>query len=158
MTNALYLDHQKILGSLTSRFLSLYGGDREEVSSEADFLFLQAAETYDPHKGAAFPTWVHWKVWSGLRNHHRAEMRQKERERIAGEARKAAQEAVDDFPDRLEGLSREALQVAFLALQEAGETLSEKPTKGEIQEALRAAGWKWKDIWGAFSELREALS
>ena len=61
-----YAQAAPALRSSVVNFWLRHGGDLEELASEANLIFMQAAETYDETRGAKLTTWVSFKVKMGL--------------------------------------------------------------------------------------------
>lgn len=61
-----YEDLSKMLRTIVKRFVQRYGGDYEELFAEANAIFCQAINRFDPSKGYAITTYVYCAVHKHL--------------------------------------------------------------------------------------------
>lgn len=62
----LYRDVELLIWDTCHKFARKYGGDVNEHFADASTFFMKAFKKYDPNKGAAFSTVLHWTIWGGL--------------------------------------------------------------------------------------------
>lgn len=161
-----YRDMRRLLYYLCHRFKLKYGGDFEELLSEAHEHYVTAYATFDPKKGE-FQKRISFFVWARL-----LETKRKQ----AVQVRRYPHEQNPDLcqvgerrrhfnPRRFANeLSQDAGEVVRLALFPPLDILvsaSEKRPKKTakvIMEYLKDIGWSLERIRESFAEIREALS
>lgn len=152
-----YPKMEKLLWNLVHQYQRSFGGDLEELISQARLCFTEAVTTWDPHKGALI-THVYNRVYYGLRTHARALYKQGGFAKTTPTADPLTVQAKTSFDWQgfLGEVSDQAKEVAQVAVDLSA---GGKPAKPEAVAALLAeAGWAAAEILKCFRELRDALS
>ncbi len=162
-----YESVRPLIFSLCHRFHQRYDGDWQEICSQAHLHFMLACLSHDPAKGR-LTTWVQTKVWYGLAEDRRNELRKR------GTHRQVPYQ-LEALPDRrrnqlgeiMEELSSDAQAVVELTLGDALDSLARernfldqaKPTslRNRLVKLLLEAGWSASRILQSFHEIREVL-
>lgn len=61
-----YEDVQKLIFEGAWKFWNLYGGDIRDLIAQANLIFIEAFDSYNPNRGALLTTWIAFKVKKGL--------------------------------------------------------------------------------------------
>ena len=147
-----YQSVKKLIYSICHRFRKKYGGDWEELESEANYYYVLACKGWDEKKGK-FSTHLTWKVWFGLLDMVRERARKSKRiEQL--DFRKMATRIHFDVNQFHMELSKDAVTVAKMAVGDFGNV---DGRKWEITKVLLDLGWSGKRIAKAFKEIGEAL-
>lgn len=157
-----FADVENLINDLAWRFVRKYGGEFEEVQAQARLIYCWAFKHYKPDK-SRLTTWVHIKVWNGLKTY----------------ARRHATKHGRTFPADFDlGLvpkkerSFDLRELLFEVSEDAAlilNVLFERNQKGELpknhmhaQQVLRKAmldeGWMPGRIDKCFREIRRALA
>ena len=59
---------EKMIYSQAWKFAKAYPISFEEAKAEAYWAFMRACYSFDPNRGAIFPTWCFFKIWCGLKD------------------------------------------------------------------------------------------
>jgi hypothetical protein len=70
-----YADLRLLVYQLTHRFARRYHIEFEDLISESHVIFVKACQRYDPTGGMSISSWVYSKLWWGLIDHMKREMR-----------------------------------------------------------------------------------
>lgn len=167
-----YIDSRPQLIGICKKFKERYGGDLDDLISEADEHFTDIFLTHDPDR-ADFKSDVGFRVWKRL-------LETKERE--ANRNRKLPRVKFEDYPEReppppfnfdefTSGLSLRTKLILHLALNpppdvQIDATLSSDIIDGYSPNNLRVAllgflrdvGWARNAVLESFREVREFLS
>lgn len=144
---------------LVHNFHRQFGGDFDEMVSEANWIFLKAVRDYDPNRGAQLITYVYTKVYWGLRDtlkkrdgylggDHHFRKKHLTMDRLSISDRTS-------IGERLNRLSEEAAAVVNIALFIRGSSPTAK--RRHLIEILREYGWAAEEILDCFNEIKEAL-
>lgn len=165
ITNALYEEIRTDLLRLAKAYRQRYGGDLDELLSDANLAVVIAAGKYDPAKGELkgwlrYYAWMYWKNYTtrAISAPHTA----------GGDALSLAQEdARRDARAVLQELSEDARVAALAALEPPADVLvNARLLQGEtspvslrlaVTEYLKDMGWGASRILAAFAELREVF-
>lgn len=155
-----YSDLKNLIYKLTHNFQRRYGGDFDELLSEAHMHFLRACDNYDPERGAKLITVVYHYVRNGLNR-----SRQKPRVlRGAPPSIRRENVQLERIPDhqrqrglvRLqEELSEDAQAIVRLTLTVNGQQIKHK--RRQIVDFLCEYGWCAREVVRSFREIREVL-
>lgn len=148
-------------------FIKKYGGDYDDMFSEAQWFFLKAANTYDPNKGTKFSTWVWNNVRSGFTDFLRKRSR---RPQVALVADPVSPHS-EPFPlwELLEGISDGAKEIVSLFYNPPSDVSFDvnERTKGKLEhekwdvaitEFLKDTGWSAYEIVKSYDEIRKVLA
>lgn len=164
-----YAECEAILYYTVRKFKRKYGGNFEDLLSEAHSLYMDACTSYNPER-CAFKTWVRNKIWYGLSEGLRkAAMRANRlpRQAIDLTAHTARQAPSFDRDGYLEWLGKDARVVAMLAFNPPFSVRLEAESRGgeekpaalryAIQKHLREEGWEWERVQKSFTEIKELV-
>jgi len=185
--NETYEEVEMLVYSIVHKFKKKYGGDFEELLSEANYLFLLVYDSYCESIGE-FTTWLHFRIWKGLLDHLGKDI--KLRKNIiygdldsTGDYGKDSQDINNDFNQIPQNkiqetcqqnhfmlnlksyLSMESKDVIRLVLDMPNDLLimsmkkgnSPRNVKSSLRQYLKERGWKKTEINDCFSEIKEAL-
>lgn len=151
-----YYDVQNMLYDIAHKFLRKYGGDFEELVSQANLYFMTAYNSFSSKK-SNFTTWCYFIVWKGLLNE-----RQKEIKTNYIPCDTNGYDEDGCFIDFIDELSEDSKIIVGLILdtpndlkiliERKGGTLPK--VKTVIREHLNELGWSMKRITESFSEIR----
>jgi hypothetical protein len=166
-------DVERLIYQAVHDFRRRYGGDVEDLKSQAYLLFMKAYERYDRRKGS-FSTWCYEVVYLGLLQDLRRQLHRRSRVRVVNAdvdrlARKRpARQASFDLRDFLDGLSDDARLVVKTVtgtsreyrsyLQMRGDELSTFFMRNALRDLLKDHGWDGARIRTAFTEVADALA
>jgi len=151
-----YEQVERLISSTVKSFRRGYGGEWQELLSEAGEHYVDADNSYESDR-ARYSTWVRFKVWHGLLETHRTKCRRQgilpqdfslnlnsvhERERF-------------DLDKFLAELSGDAATMISLVLESPKRYPRHK--RMAVVEALLGMGWGAERIVKTFLEIREAL-
>ena len=161
-----YSDVERMIGMLVDRCQSRFGGDRDELLSEANIAFMRAYKMFDPKK-ARFTTYLYHKVWGTLRRH--CNTRISRQKRIGG----VVQINEDLTPTAREFnlhefsklLTEDAMFVAQIALETPNDLKQVLLTKKlkrpswirTLRRHLLDMGWTMGRIKESFAEIKSIL-
>jgi RNA polymerase sigma factor (sigma-70 family) len=173
--NELYVQHERLIYAVCSRYARTRGGDVDEYVSEANLVFITCCDTYDAANGATFATYLCTCIRRKLRD-----LRNFNKRRSA--VRSASIDVADENGHTLAGtivdtysefnaaelaakLTADAQYVAALVLDMPHSVVAASEEKGgrvsnlrsSIRDHLRAAGWCGQRIRDAFNEVSAAL-
>ena len=166
-TRETYESVRPLIFSLCRRFYQCYGGDWQEICGQAQLHFVRACHSHEPAKGR-LTTWVQTKVWYGLAEDRRNELRKRGTHRqVPYQLEALPARPMNQLGDLLEELSSDARAVVELTLGDALDSLARergfldqpKPTslRNRLVELLLEAGWSAARILESFHEIREVL-
>ncbi len=163
-------DVEKEIHHLAWRFQKRYGGDIEELRSEAFLAFTEAYNLFDVKRGAQFHTWLWHHVWYRLWQNANKIVRNYTREKpVQQETNELALQNASKGPgfdiDRFAGELSEDAQIMLKLVAKAPVELLNvgDPLRGPgwlidcIKNHLLDAGWSGKRFLQSFDEIREAL-
>lgn len=167
-----YSDTVEILDRLVSRFVGCYGGDYEDLRSEADLAFMKAWDTHD-YSIRSFEAWLKLKVWRSLQENMRVRLARHNRlPRVHLDLDARAAEVspapfnLGEFLEQHADLDADAKLVVGLvvnppipvrlATRERGEE-SVVNIRAAVKEYLRDDGWSKARIDASFTAVMETL-
>ena len=148
---AAYNEHVNLIRMMSWKFSKRYDMEFDEVFSEAQFAFIKAYRTWD-RAAAELTTWLYHTIWMNLMNWRKNTVLKHYRTRT--ETPVPEGEHTDrNFNLWKDDLSRDAQDVIDMIFDNP----KDLEDNGFLKIHLRNEGWKWKDIWDTFKEIREAL-
>ena len=143
---------RRIAGS----YYKKYRIDFNELFAEASLAYCEAVQTYDPKYGAQLSTWAYIKINKALQafvkdafQHQPYEMHED-------------QYIWDSLPisELLLDMSPEARTMCIQIFSTPGDymTIFPKHARGLLKAQFRSIGWRWLDIYAAFSEIKALLN
>jgi len=145
----------------TTQFRSKYGGDPDEIFSEAQELFLKACGEHEEAR-SPLPVWIRLRIWYGLKNYWNKERRRKNKCRELKDVH-AIREPRQFHTD---GLDEHSMMMLNAVIQpdvnlECFICEQGKPTKRNIRRGLkeyfREQGWTQRRITKSFRRIRKYL-
>ncbi len=164
-----YLDVERLVQKTVFDFHRSHGGDEIELASVCNELFIKAYTTWDPDRCRTFSGFLRHKLWFGMFDYRRQELRKASRfeERVGTNAGPEALDGVTarecSFHVLASELSREAKVVMHLLLNHAGgnklpiEPKERKRMLRFVRQELSERGWEPEQIESAIDELRTAV-
>ena len=165
-----YEDTRLLLYDICHKFRRRYGGNFDDLMSEANLHFMAAYETYDPTKGSKFTTWARFRIWICMLETVRSKMRRaKNPNRPQQEYRDLntlAAQAKFDIESFVSDLSEDASRVVGLVMDSPQDILysirslgghSPSNIKKALLEYLKDLGWSVSRIKESFLEIKQAL-
>lgn len=156
-----YEDVKRLIHSTVHKFYEKYGGDYEELVSEANLAFMVAYNTYNPSR-AKFSTWlVRMIVWRLLSLQRVEAAFSHEPLTDVGEMTE-----VMDLSDLINGMSDDAKTVVNMVIASPRRLtrLVEKRGRGTpvhyrgaLRELLLDLNWTTKQIQATYEEIRNLL-
>jgi len=145
-----FLDVEKLIIHTARRFWQRYGGDLDELISEANEWFMVAYDSFDPER-SSFSHWVSLIVYRGLQQTLKQTTK---RASFLGERIEYEPEARHDFNIKMLmiDLSDDAKLVMGLFLK------TNIQTKSKLTKALTKLGWSKLRIQIAFDEITKLIS
>lgn len=145
------------------------GLDFDDLFSEACIAYLKANASYDPEQKTKKTTFTYQVIVNHLNTLIGRESLREIKEKEAGKifwissyVPSPEQELIakENWQEFLSGLSPEAQALCKILTTENIELPTEQPKqcRGIIMRELREKGWKWKDIWSSFKEVKQALA
>ena len=152
-----YHQVEKLLWQIVHKYHRRFGGDLEELMSQAKESFMEAVHSWDPDRGA-FTTHVYTRVYYGLRSYARVLYKQGgfTTDRPTVDPITVVARTSFDWHSFAKELSVEAREVAQVALDLSSMGQPVKPEA--LASLLTEAGWAAAEILKCFRELREALT
>ena len=151
-----YLSVQKLIHHTVNKFQKRYGGDTEEMVSEANLAFTKSHNRYDTSKGS-LTNWTHVCVWRALIDYaHKQNYERKFHSGNGFDLNTLTTKREDRLSSIMEGLSPQARRVAELVLN--GPTKHPNRIRKQLKSFLKELGWCSTMIWESFAEIRTALS
>ena len=156
---ALWEGHKNLVYSRAHSWARTTRHEPEELIAEGHIAFMEALSSYDG--SSKFSTWVY-----GACNLRMRAFAQRNAPPVAApeEMPEAMELERKEFDHSwLHSLSEEARFIAELLISSPREALgilgSEPPKaiRGKLRDHLRAQGWSWARIWGAFAELKQKI-
>ena len=150
------------------KFKRRYGGDFEELLSDANYHFIEAWNDYDPDYGTKLSTFVRNAIWFNLIDQLR---RKATRDRhimvssVTIENQGYTQTRNDPIGDLADELTEDAKTVLELVLNSPAEISAAIWTKGGqprnfrscIRTYLQRLGWTAARVTESFDEIRQAI-
>lgn len=160
-------DTQVALLNAVRRFQRRYGGDMDELIAQANLLFLQAYERYDPARGS-FTAYVGFYVYRQLIEGIRKTLMRRARCRPVDIDPDSLTTANDPtrLVDLMASLSPDAATIVQLILKTPPDLLlilreqrynTTSAVKSCVREMLADAGWVSDRITNGFTEIESAL-
>lgn len=148
-------DVHKLMMKTVFTFRKRYGGDPDDLWSDAVWGFLQAYQTQDDNR-ASFVTWVQKRVWYEMLNSQRRRRRSVPTIPLTDEVIRSERFDPQQFR---EGLSSNARIIVSIALNppETIDSDNPKTLRKRLRNMLKTIGWTMRQIKESFAEIREAL-
>lgn len=167
-----YEDVRRLIYHVCNQFARRYGGDVEELISDANVAYMKAYESWKPGRGTKFSTYVVVCVWRRLAALRKAEQRRKAvwsrgLDDISPDQLPvtAGHTIGDRFADLLEELSEDTASVVRMVVNATSDISEVAEAKGgkyrnwrsTIRSHLRDIGWTHNRIRAAFEEIEAAF-
>lgn len=163
----LYKKYEKMIHDRANAIHAQTGYELEELVSEANYQFIQAADSWDK-KRSSFSTWLYGTLTMKLRNFvgkNRQQHSEVEPENIKSTYGTENARQKMQFQERIKELSNEAQYVAKIFLESPCEVLhilgteTPKAIRGILRIHLREEKkWSWPKIWGSFREVKQFVA
>lgn len=155
-----YAHSLPLLLDTVRRFRRRYGGNRDELLSLANWLWLQAFRSWQPGRSPLGKRLRH-QIWFGLLASRRQKLKHEgllPTEDIDPDTIAVPQRM--RLGQKLAELSTEAQQLARLVLEtdRMWQNCRNRPLADRLTDWLLELGWTGKEILKAFTEIQEALS
>lgn len=167
-----FSDVEKLIYHLVHRFIRTYGGEFDEILSEAYFCFMKAYKEWDPKRGP-FIKYLYYLTWMQLMTITTKSYKQKQKQ-IQLEYISMSTEKTTLPPNHfLEGFGEDALRIINL-LKDLPTDLarmfmeedmfrdidmrSAESRKNTLKTYLGQTGWSPKRIKFAFADIQEQLA
>lgn len=167
-----YRDMQMLVAGAAWDFWRTYGGDIDDLMAQANLIFVDAFDTYDPGR-SKLTTWLTFKIRKGLLrymiNENRQELRRVQIDDVFIETHPASNK---DFSvmEMLDEMEQDAHIVLQLFLETPRDIMvsilngnrrtdhAQAHMRRRLKNRLRQMGWTMRRIKEAFEEIREATS
>lgn len=168
-------DYKRLVEKYARKFSITSKLPRAELEQEGYLIVLEATASWDPTKGP-LSSRIKYKLVCGLRNYTRryytvqrnnAEYSETEgslpisgidyRERHSTDIPSSDHfnpERLLVFKEAYQALSKDALEVLNLLMEEIDTSLPPRMIRGALKKAMRANNMSWSKIWDVFRELR----
>lgn len=168
-----YKDMQKFIAASAWDFWESYGGDFDDLIAQANLIFIDAFDKYDPSRGAKLSTWIAFKIRVGLceymRNGNVYETPHIPIDDKFAETYPASNDnfSVLEFLDEMEQDARIVLQLFLETPRDVMENIlnSRKKTnhvqsamRKRLQNRLRQIGWTMRRTREAFEQIKNVTS
>lgn len=151
---------KRLIYSTCIKFQRKYGGDVEELASEANVYFMEAYITYDLSKGP-FSQWVRFRVSRCLLETVRNAARRNSRlGRVALDLTTVpvtAKNMTADVKALVEVLPIEEAEIVEMVLAAPTQGLKPETVRAELRRHLKERGWSKTRIKQAFDSIASAL-
>lgn len=158
-----YIDVEKLIYDTAHKFRKRYGGDLEEIISQANYLFVMSYYHNYKQINISFTSRVRHYIWHGLLSDLRKEhlsKRYREQDIIFHTGPKLG------FVELLDEVGNDAKNVINLILDTPEELLtiitdkrcSPKQSRTVIKEHLKKIGWSLDRIRNSFNEITRAVN
>jgi hypothetical protein len=162
-----YSAFKDLIYYLANKFFRSYGGEFDEIESEANYAFVLACQSHDPNRGS-LSTWAHSCIWGRLRSARYLKIRESQRlVDYKDEIHSPEQGAVSYFMMDLRNIvSENAREVVDLVLDMPEDVAQMSIERGRGPSTVRRSlykyltkqvGWSERQVRGTFDEIREAL-
>lgn len=163
-----YLDAQQLMKDTVNKFKWRYGGNEEDLLSEANQVFMRAWANHNPACGKFLP-WLRYEIWHNLLSTARNIAKKAERLQRQYQNLDTVVQVERFNMDAFVGdLSKDAAMIAKLVVEPPIDVmLTAAQFKGmknpfsvraAIVEYLKDFGWAMSRITRSFNEITEALS
>ncbi len=165
-----YNDVKGLIEKVIGRFQKEFGGNFEDLRSEANLIFILAYDSYNETKGQ-FTTWTYFSIWKGLLDYRR--QLKKRGFTISINSYNPAELIIAKTPtnplsliDLLDELKGDSNIIAHLVWESSTEIGKINPQNGNSPCHMRKAlkkylfqlGWTGRRIKESFEEVRRALN
>lgn len=170
-TTPTYPDVAKLLCQLVHRFRARYGQfadwDVDEMLADANAIYAQCCNEYDPTRGTTFPGFLYCRCWTALFTVYRRRAWEHKRRHALPPDVTVRTPAWDreTFLDRLSADAQTAVTLVLEppppvadAVAARGGKETRRTLLGAVRSYLRELGWCSARILESFREIREALS
>lgn len=152
---------ERLLYGLPQKFHRSFGGDPDELLSEAQWKFLEACQTWEEGRGTRFSTWVHTCVWRHLidvtRRNAARHSRHEERNVDVPTPRSTLNDLSDQAWDVLLVLLDMPQWAVEVRRKRRRGTRSIDSLRRRVRDALVERGWTAGEIDHTFNEIAEVL-
>lgn len=165
-----YHDVKSLLDSIVKQHRVRYGGHYDDLRADANSLFVEAYDNYDPEQGDFFH-WIKYFVWIKLLYARRIQLKRSKKYCTCDlDTVPTNDPAYFDLEDFIGGLSQDAGKVVKLAVNPPQRIQGEIAQGGTqkqggrpktmgmaIRRYLMDLGWAAKRITASYNEIRGAL-
>lgn len=151
----LYEQVYKLLMSITHKFQRRYGGNFDDLVSEANYQFVISHKTYDGR--AKFTTWLYHKVWYGLLQAKTAMKEYRKKSKLTQTIPYKGPGFVEGLFTNLSTDGRDMVSVAvgmadFKGRKKLGKQMA------LMDKMVEDHNWSYQRIVDSFLEVREAIT
>lgn len=163
-----YAEMGNLIHDTAWRFKERYGGDIEELKSDANLLFVQAINSYDETR-ALMSTWVRFKIWKGLLN-IQIRGHKKQAFTFVGDVEftnqhytpKSSFAYITELYEQVGADTRFLIQITLcppegITQEDLEKGFGKRVSRKVIKQNLRSIGWSWKRIKETFRELQSII-
>ena len=154
--------HEGLVIGTACKFYRNFGGDLQEITADAFYLFTTACQSYKDKAPLGY--WIGRRVWWGLLDERRQKLRRRRHEQASASPPERSYEDSHDY-DWQDDLSNDAKEVVEAALQPPPDVVclrSERPHKDVsrhmIERYFRDCGWTRKRVRKAFREVEQLVA
>lgn len=149
VTDQDYLSLRNMLCKIVLKIQNKYGGDFDDLMSEANECFMLACHSHNPNKSRLI-TWVHQKVWYGLLESARVHAKRNKRYAPAN-LENVQSKLTFDVERLLSEVSADAANIINLIVYD------NKDKRSAVIQHLLSIGWAAERILESFREIKDAL-
>lgn len=153
-----WTSQEKLVKWITWKIIRRYGGEFEELYSEACLLFVQAVQDFDESKGVKLSTWTTIKVYRGLQDLIRVRAA---RRRLVGKDQKLRdyEQNPSFISTLLKDLSNESKTIVMLLFDfDSERTFKNKSLfKALVRNVMKDRGLSNEEVDHCFMEIEAAL-
>lgn len=167
-----YKDMQKLIAKAAWNFWNVYGGDIDDLMAQANLIFIEAFDDYDPSRSSKLTTWLTHKIRWGLLDYMRCRNIYEPHIPIDDEFVETYSASNDGFSvmELLDEMEQDAHIVLQLFLEIPKEVMLDvldskqrvdhvrACMRNRLKNRLRQMGWTVKRIKTTFEEIKEATS
>ena len=167
-----YKDMQKLIAGVAWNFWSIRGGDLDDLIGQANLIFIDAFNTYDPSRGTKLATWLTFKIKRGLFDYIRNGNVYEQHTSIDDEFAEIYPALSKDFSvmELLDEMEHYAHIVLQLFLETPKEIIikvlnkqrridhTQAHLRNRLMNRLRQMGWTVRRMRAAFEEIKNATS
>lgn len=154
--------HEGLVIGTAYKFYRNYGGDLQEITADAYYLFTDACQTYE--EKAPLGYWIGVRVWWGLIDERKQKLRRRQREISTDSPPEQTYTEPLNF-DWWNGLSTDAREVVEVALNPPPDVMCLRPVRTckdisqyMIQRYLQDCGWTRRRVREAFKEVKQLVA
>lgn len=159
-----YVEVERMIGMLVDMFRRQYGGDRDEILSDANLAFVRAYHLYDANI-AKFSTYLWHKVWLSLKRERAFRIKKGSKTvNVENFAKTTTIQKAFNFSDFMKHLTKDACIVTQMALETPNDLKqivlfkNNSPNWREtIRKHLLSIGWTIERVRESFAEIKAIL-